>query len=156
MMAFLETENENRQLEDLPDSDVQTFLEKEENPNTERKTKDNVFSGFDDGISRDWERKSTAGRFATGRFWPCIWKISSVSKDQVNYWKFCILKIMPMVCFCGVPTHFSRWALAPTHFAIFIWGLSILLFSFINKIDFSLSVNGYCFFMINKIIHGCL
>ena len=53
MMAFLETENENRQLEDLPDSDVQTFLEKEENPNTERKTKDNVFRGFDNGISRD-------------------------------------------------------------------------------------------------------
>ena len=29
---------------------------------------------------------------------------------------------------------FSSWALAPTHFTIFIRGLSIILFSFINKV----------------------
>ena len=94
-------------------------------------------------FSRGRERKSTTGRLASGRFWPCIRE-------------FCILKIMPMVCFCGVPTHFSRWALAPTNFTILIWRFSIFFFSFINKVDYSLSVKSYCVYMINIIIHGCL
>ena len=47
-------------------SDVQTFLEGEENQNTERKRESFIFNG----ISRGWERKSITGRFATGRFWP--------------------------------------------------------------------------------------
>lgn len=66
------------------------------------------------------------------------------------------MKIVPMVCFCSVPTHFLYWALAPTHFVIFIKGLFILLFSFMNKVDFSLSVKGCCVYMINKIKHSCL
>ena len=48
------------------DSDVQTFLEGEENQNNERKTESFIFNG----ISRGWERKSITERFATGRFWP--------------------------------------------------------------------------------------
>lgn len=48
------------------DSDVQTFLEGEENQNTERKRESFIFNG----ISRGWERKSITERFATGRFWP--------------------------------------------------------------------------------------
>ena len=109
-----------------------TFLEGEENQNTKRKIKSSVFSGFGNGISRDWERKATTERFATGRFWPFTRKISSVGKDQVNNWEFYILEITPIVCFCSVSIHFLSWALAPTHFTIFIWGLSTLLFSFIN------------------------
>ena len=31
-----------------------------------------------------WERKSTTGIFATGCFWLCTWKISSVAKDKVD------------------------------------------------------------------------
>ena len=42
---------------------------------------------------------AAAGRFATGRFWPGTWMISSVGKDQFNNWEFCILKIRPIVCF---------------------------------------------------------
>ena len=53
------------------------------NQNTKRKTEIKVFSDFGDDISRDWEQKSTSGRFAKGRFWPCTWKIS-VGKAQVN------------------------------------------------------------------------
>ena len=44
----------------------------------------------------------------------------------------------------------------PTHFVIFIKGLFILLSSFMNKVDFSLSVKGCCVYMINEIKHGCL
>ena len=40
-------------------------------------------------------------------------------------------------CFCNDSTHFSSWASAPTYFTIFIRGWSILLFSFVNKVDFS-------------------
>ena len=65
-----------------------TFIEGEENQNTKRKTESYVFSGFDNGISRGWERQSTTGRFAAGLFWPCTWKISSVGKDQLNNWEF--------------------------------------------------------------------
>ena len=43
------------------DTDVQTFLEWEENQSTKRKTKSYAFSGFGNGISRVWEQKSTAG-----------------------------------------------------------------------------------------------
>ena len=52
----------------LTNSDVQTFLEGEENQITERKSESDVFGGFRIGISRGWERKSTIGRSATGRF----------------------------------------------------------------------------------------
>ena len=75
------------------------FPKEEENQNTERKTKSYVLSGFGNGICRGWERKSTTGRFATGRLWPFTWKISSVGTDQVNNWEFCVLKITPIVLF---------------------------------------------------------
>ena len=67
----------------LTESDVQTFLEREESQKkkTKRKTESYVFSGFGNGISRGWKRKSTTGRFATGRFWSGTWMISSVGKD---------------------------------------------------------------------------
>ena len=139
----------------LTDSDVQTLLIGEENQNTEIKPKDTLFNGFGSGISLGWERKSTAGRFASRRFWPCTRKISSIGKDQVNNWEFCILKITPTVCFCSVAPLFSAWALAPTYWTIFIRDLSILLFSYVNKVEFFL-VKGCCVHIINKIIHGCL
>ena len=52
----------------LTNSDVQTFLEGEENQSRERKTDSYVFRGFGNSIFRGWERKSTTGRFATDRF----------------------------------------------------------------------------------------
>ena len=73
------------------------FLRKEKNQNTKWKTESYVFSGFDSGISRGWERKSTTGRFATGRLRPFTRMISSAGKDQFNTWEFCILKIRPIV-----------------------------------------------------------
>ena len=42
------------------DTDVQTFLEWEENQSAKRKTESYVLSGFVNGISRGWEQ-STAG-----------------------------------------------------------------------------------------------
>ena len=117
----------------LTDSDVQTFLEGKENQNTQRKTDSYVFSGFVYGISRGWERKSTTGRFVTGRFWPCTWKISSVGEDQ----EFCILKITPIVCFCSVSTHFFILSLSANALYDFYSGIVDPLFSFVNKVDFS-------------------
>ena len=111
-----------------------TFIEGEENQNTKRKTESYVFSGFDYGISRGWERQSTTGRFAAGLFWPCTWKISSVGKDQLNNWEFW--------------AHLKTWVESPqkqTHVFTFqcanalydfysrLW---ILSFSFIIKVDF--------------------
>ena len=40
------------------------------------------------GISRRLERKSKAGSFATGPFWPWTWKISLVGKEKINNWEF--------------------------------------------------------------------
>ena len=73
-----------------------SFLEGK-NQNTNIKTESYVFSGFGNGISRRWERKSSAGRFATGRLWLCTQKISSIDEDKVNNWEFCILKITPIL-----------------------------------------------------------
>ena len=70
---------------------------------------------------------------------------------------FCILKITPIFVFAMIQGIISLRAFAPTYCTIFIQGLSLLLFSFINnksKLNF-LSVKGYCVYMINKIIHGC-
>ena len=66
---------------------------------TKRKTESYVFSGFGVGISRGWEWKSTAERFATGRFWPFTWKTSFVGKDKVTKWEFCKWKITTTVVF---------------------------------------------------------
>ena len=63
---------------------------------------------------------------------------------------------MPMVWFCGVPTHFFMLSLSVDTLYNLIRGLSILLFSFINKVDFSLSAKGCRVYMIDTIIHGCL
>ena len=105
------------------------------NQNTERKTESLLFSGFDNGTSHGYERKSTTKRLATGRIWPCTWKISSDGEDQVSKWEFCVFKkITPIVCFLVFQSIFSSWASAPTHFTIFIQRLLILHFdSLINK-----------------------
>ena len=81
----------------LADNEVQTFLEREENQHTKRKTESFVFSGFGVSISLVWEWKSTTERFATNRFWPFTWKTSSVGKGKVNEWEFCKLKITTIV-----------------------------------------------------------
>ena len=83
----------------LTESDVQTFLEGEENQNTERKTESCVFSCLSNGISRGWERKSTTGIFVTSRFWPCTWKISSVGKAKSITKNFTYWKLDPLFVF---------------------------------------------------------
>ena len=103
-----------------------------------RKIGNCVFSDFGNDISRGWERKSTTERFATGRSWPCTWKISFVGKDHFNNWQFCILKIRLIVCFCRDSMHVVILS-APTHYLIFMWGLSILLFSSIMESTFLVS-----------------
>ena len=50
---------------------------------------------------------------------------------------FCILKITLTVVFEIIQRVFFILSLTLTHFLIFIRGLSILLFSFINKVNFS-------------------
>ena len=103
-----------------------------------RKTGNYVFSGFGNGISRGWEQKSTTEIFATGRFWLCTWKTFFVGKDQFNNWQFCILKIRLIVCFCRDSTYVFILS-APTHYLIFMRGLSILLFSSIMESTFLVS-----------------
>ena len=46
-------------------------------------------------------------------------------------------KLGPLFVFVVIQSMFPSWALTPTHFTIFIRGLSILLFSFTNNVDFS-------------------
>ena len=53
-------------------------------------------------------------------------KISFVGEDKTT----------PIVVFVMIQRIFTSWALAPTLFTIFIRGLSILLLSFIMKVDF--------------------
>ena len=50
-------------------------------PKYGKKTESWVLSGFGNGVSRGWERKSTTGRFATSRLLTVTWKISPVVKD---------------------------------------------------------------------------
>ena len=121
----------------LTDREVQTFLEDEENQYNKRKTETHIFSDFGVGISFGWGWKSTTGRFATSRFRPFTWKTSSVGKDKVNKWKFG-KKITTIVVFViMIQRIFPFQELAPTHFTIVIWGLSVHLFSFINEVGFS-------------------
>ena len=93
----------------LADNEVQTFLEREENQYTKRKTESCVFSGFGVSISLVWEWKSTTGRFATSRFWPFTWKTSTVGKDKVNKWSRILwIENYDHSCFCNHDsTHFS-------------------------------------------------
>ena len=121
----------------LTDSAVHTFLEGKENQNKKRKTENFVFSGFGNCISRGWERKSTTGRFSTGRFWLCTWKISSVGKDKVNNWEFCKLKITAIAVLLWFNAFFYLEPLRQRTYSQFFSGLAILLFSFVHKVDFS-------------------
>ena len=80
--AFSNYDGENtKKSVSLPDNEVQTFLEGEENQYTKRKTESCVFSGFGVSISLGWERKSTTGRFATGRFW----SFTSLTRELSSY-----------------------------------------------------------------------
>ena len=103
-------------------------------------------------LAAENENHQTTGRFTTGWFWLCTRKISFVVEGQFNNWEYCLLKIRPIVCFYSDSTHVFILS-APTQFTIFIRRLSILLFSFIDKVDFP-SVKSYCVHLINKITYG--
>ena len=106
------------------------FLRKEKYQNTKWKTDSYVFSGFSNGISRGCERKSTTGRFAIADYGRLPeWFLPPVRTNS-----FCILKIRPIVFVDS--THVFILS-APMHFTICIRRLSIFLFSFINRVDFS-------------------
>ena len=98
-------------------------------------TESYLLSGFGNGIFRGSERKSTRGRFATSRVWLCTWINFGSRQGKVNNWEFCKLKVTSIVCFFNDSTHFSSWALSPTHFTTFFRGLSIYFFAFINNVD---------------------
>ena len=87
-------------------------------PRRGRNTESYLLSGFGNGIFRGSERKSTSGRFATSRVWMCTWINFGSWQGKVNNWEFCKLKVTPIVCFFD-STHFSSWALSPTHFTTF-------------------------------------
>ena len=87
VMAFLAAENENRQLEDLPQAD----------------------------FGRVPERFLLTVR-------------SNSITENFAYWK-----LGPLFVFEVIQRMFSSWV---RQRAIFIWGLSILLFLFINKVEF--------------------
>ena len=76
-------------------------------------------------------------RCATGRFQPSTSKISSFSKEKVDFWEIFTLKITPIVVFVAIQCIVSSWALASTRFTILIRGMSMVLFSFVNKVGFS-------------------
>ena len=111
----------------LTDSELQTFLEREENQNTKWKTESYVFSGFGNGISRDWERKSTTGRFATGQFWPFTRMIflsvrtNSITENFV-YWK-----LGPLFVFVVIQRMFSSWVRQRTLRFVF-WNVDPFIF----------------------------
>ena len=58
-------------------------------------------------------------------------RTKSITKNFVHW------KLRPLFVLVMFQRMFSSWALAPTHFTIFIQGMSILLFSFIGR-DISL------------------
>ena len=61
----------------------------------------------------------------------CTWKISSVGKDQFNNWEFFVLKLGLLFVFVVISS--SCFHLECTKKSIFIRGLLILIFSFINS-----------------------
>ena len=80
------------------------FLRKEKYQNTKWKTESYVFSGFSNGISRGYERKSTTGRFAIADYGRLPeWFLPPVRTNL-----FCILKIRPIV-FVVIQRMFSSW-----------------------------------------------
>ena len=68
--------------------------------------------------------------------WSYLWNTVKCSVNILEtelHWR---LKIRPIVCFRSNSTHVFILS-APTHFTICIRGLSIPLFSFINRVGFS-------------------
>ena len=112
----------------LTSNGPQTFLDRKGNQDTRRKTQ--------------WLWK-----------WHFLWLRTKIDNWKICYrptlalyllsvrtilknWEFCTLKTGPIVCFCSDSTHVFILS-APTHFTMFIRGLSILLFSLMNKVYFS-------------------
>ena len=131
------------------------FLEAEVKQNTKTKTESYVLD-LSNGISCGWKRKSTTGRFATGRFWPCTWKYSFVDKEKVNAWEFCKKSVTPIISLCDGSTHFFVLSFITDAIYIFFFGDRETSISILWKSRLFFSVKAYCVYIINKIIHGCL
>ena len=118
------------------------FLGKE-NQNKKSRTGSYVFSGFGNGISRGWERKSTTNRFATGRFWLCTWKIfifiyiflsvgtNLVTKNFV-YWKLGPLFVFVVIPYLRAPIYCS---LCTSRRVLVISSDVLFLFRHLKRID---------------------
>ena len=94
----------------LTDSDVKTFLEGKENQYLKRKTEMYVLNGFNNSISRGWERKLATGRFATGRCGRLPERLLLLLRWRRILFLFWLFLL----------SWFNAFSLAPTHYAIFI------------------------------------
>ena len=102
----------------------------------EKKTESYVCSGFGNGISWGWKRKSTTGRFATGQFGRLPKRfLMSVRNNSINE-NFVHWKLGPLSAFVVIQRMFFILS-APTYFTIYIRGLPILLFPCVEKVFFS-------------------
>ena len=115
----------------LTDNDIQNFLKGEENQVNKRKTESYAFSGFGNGISCGWERQSTTGRFATGRFCVSERFLLSVRTKSITE-NFVHEKLRPLFVFIVINAGFHL--ACANAFLVSIRRLSILSFSFINKV----------------------
>ena len=112
------------------------LLRKGRKPKYEKKTESYVCSGFGNGISWGWKRKSTTGRLATGRFGRLPKRfLMSVRNNSINE-NFVHWKLGPLFAFVVIQRMFFILS-APTYFTIYIRGLPILLFPCVEKVFFS-------------------
>ena len=104
---------------------------------------------------RFWrKRKSTAGIFATVRFFSCTWKISSVGKDQFNNCEFVYWKLGPLYVFVVIQRMFSSWVRQRTVRFLFKDGRSFYFHS-LTKSNFLVTKGLLCLYDKQK-IHVCL
>ena len=123
----------------LTDSDVQTLLAEEENQNTtDQKNRKLRIPAVAlvmaflaaENVNRQLENMLQAA-------FGCLpERFLSVRTKSITETFEC-WKLGPLFVFVVIQSMFPSWALTPTHFTIFIRGLSILLFSFTNNVDFS-------------------
>ena len=79
--------------------------------------------------------------------------ISSVGKDKVNTWEFCILQLHPLnCCICNYSTLFFTLILGDSALYDYCSGIVDRFVSFIITSLLFLSVKDYCVNIINKII----
>ena len=135
----------------LTDSDVQTLLE-EEKPTYKKEKLKVTYSVALVMTFLVAENQNDNWKISYRPILAIYLYIFSVSKDKVNIWEFCKLKITPIVVFViMIQPIFPSWALSAN--ALYDKGF----FNFLHWWSWLfLSLKGYCVYMKNKIIHSCL